>query len=202
MALPAKPAVSPLINTLILLFTLILGIFLITYIVSNSYVICKKMVSRFSIFYSPEKCEIDPRLVELQFDGSVMKEATFTKQIGFFGRLCLPLLFRASTFLQSNWRRVIIKEQRIDDSCIMTRSFYKPSMLRYILTGFERNYQIRIPSRKINRQIRLYSKASNINKELETPILCPALHQCVRRGQGKYNESVIYHRFCGRWGLL
>ena len=48
----------------------------------------------------------------------------------------------------------IIKEQRIDGSYIMTRFVYKSSMLRYILMGFERNYQIRIRSKKINRQKR------------------------------------------------
>lgn len=73
-------------NPMNLLFTLILipivGIFLITNIVTYSKVIDKEQASRFSILYSLRKeCEIDPQLVVLQYEESKMKEAAYAKQI-------------------------------------------------------------------------------------------------------------------------
>jgi hypothetical protein len=47
----------------------------------------------------------------------------------------------------------IVKDKRIYGSCI------NKLMLRFTLKGFERSYQIRIPSNQIN-QIRLYSTVS------------------------------------------
>ena len=66
----------------ILILIPILGIFLITNLVSFSRVICIKRGSRFSILYSLRKeCEIDPQLVVLQYDDSKMKEAGYAKNI-------------------------------------------------------------------------------------------------------------------------
>lgn len=74
-----------------LLFTLLLipmvGIFLITNIVTYSKVIEEKEPATrsrgpFSILYSLRKeCEIDPQLVVLQYEESKMKEAAYAKQI-------------------------------------------------------------------------------------------------------------------------
>ena len=66
----------------ILILIPILGIFLITNLVSFSRVICIKRGSRFSILYSLRKeCEIDPQLAVLQYDDSKMKEAGYAKNI-------------------------------------------------------------------------------------------------------------------------
>ena len=49
-----------------------------------------------------------------------------------------------------------VKEQRLDGSCI------GPTMLRCTLMGFERNYQIRIPSKELHKEkIRFYSTTGN-----------------------------------------
>jgi len=72
-----------------LLFTLILipivGIFLITNIVTNSKVIDKEQPSsRLSNLNSVRKeCEIDPQLDESQYEESQIKEAAYAKQIAF-----------------------------------------------------------------------------------------------------------------------
>ena len=73
-------------NPMNLLFTLILipivGIVLITNIVTYSKIIDKEQASRFSILYLLRKeCEIDPQLVVLQYEESKMKEAAYAKQI-------------------------------------------------------------------------------------------------------------------------
>lgn len=51
-----------------------------------------------------------------------------------------------------------VKEQRVYDSCI--GSLLNSPMLRYTLKGFERNYQVRIPSNHLN-SLRPYSTASS-----------------------------------------
>jgi len=52
---------------------------------------------------------------------------------------------------------IIVKEQRVDGSCIGASSLnIKSPMLRCTLKGFERSYLFRIPSNQIN-QKKLYS---------------------------------------------
>jgi len=54
----------------------------------------------------------------------------------------------------------IVKEQRVDGSCIV------PTMLRCTLMGFERNYQIRVPSKELHKkEIRFYSTTRNLKNE-------------------------------------
>jgi len=54
------------------------------------------------------------------------------------------------------------KEQRVHGSQYANSLF---SYLRCILTGFERNHQVRIPSNQINNRIRLYSLENILNTE-------------------------------------
>ena len=56
-----------------------------------------------------------------------------------------------------------VKEQRVDGS----RCGINSPHLRCTLTGFERNFQIRIPSNQINKQARFYSSKVMSQNELE-----------------------------------
>ena len=47
-------------------------------------------------------------------------------------------------------RNVVVKEQRVDGSYI------NKLMLRCTLTGFERNYQIKIPSNQLKQKTKLF----------------------------------------------
>lgn len=50
---------------------------------------------------------------------------------------------------------IAVKEQRVDGSWCNENTLH----LRYTLKGFERNYQIRIPSNQINKIIYLHDKS-------------------------------------------
>jgi hypothetical protein len=58
-----------------------------------------------------------------------------------------------------------VKEQRVDGSWYGVNILY----LRCTLTGFERNYQVKILSKQINKSIRLYS--SNATQQYEFPFI-------------------------------
>jgi len=64
---------------------------------------------------------------------------------------------------------IFVKEQRVDGSW---RGIYNP-LLRCTLTGFERNYQIRILSKQINTQIRsIYFYRTLQQSLIENPVKC------------------------------
>jgi len=56
---------------------------------------------------------------------------------------------------------IAVKEQRVDGSYFIGKTTHKK--LRCTLMGFERNYQVKILSNQINKQIRLYSSDTIIN---------------------------------------
>jgi hypothetical protein len=59
-----------------------------------------------------------------------------------------------------------VKEQRVDGSCCICSLFISSMQLRCTLMGFERNYQVKIPSKQLNKNKRNYStlvKNSKIN---------------------------------------
>ena len=58
---------------------------------------------------------------------------------------------------------ITVKEQRVDGSYIeyLSKKYY--SMLRYTLVGFERSYQIKIPSNFINFKRNFFTLESKLN---------------------------------------
>ena len=80
--------------------------------------------------------------------------------------VCLTL------FHSSQWiKHIIVKEQRVYGNCIGFNTFEQRnvSMLRCTLTGFERNYQVRILSNQLN-NVRFNS---SINKDKTQPNINP-----------------------------
>ena len=78
------------------------------------------------------------------------------KEMGYRGSKSITDLHKPTSH-----KSVIVKEQRVDGSwCGISLPH-----LRCTLMGFERNYQIRIPSNQKNNLIRLYSSKVILEKE-------------------------------------
>jgi hypothetical protein len=83
---------------------------------------------------------------------------------------------------------IIIKEQRVDGSCI------NKLMIRYTLKGFERSSQIRISSNQIN-QIRLYSTVSGyeVKAQKELDLLNPYFVTGFTDAEGTFMVRIRKH---------
>src|SRR6266516_1970857 len=89
----------------------------------------------------------------------VISQKVIEKEIGYRGSKS-----DFYTYLKTDLKLKSVKEQRVDGSWQVGGA----SCLRCTLTGFKRNYQIRIPSNQINRNtIRFYS--SKPVQQCETP---------------------------------
>ena len=77
-----------------------------------------------------------------------------------------------------------VKEQRVYGSCIGIR--LNSPMLRYTLKGFERNYQVRIPSNHLN-SLRSYSTASFVaNSQIGDYLLKPSFVTGFTDAEGSF----------------
>jgi hypothetical protein len=82
----------------------------------------------------------------------VISQKRIEKEMGYRGS--------KSVFLNPQPKEISVKEQRVDGSCFG----HKPK-LRCTLTGFERNYQIKILSKQLN-----YRSFSTLNSITETEL--------------------------------
>ncbi len=65
---------------------------------------------------------------------------------------------------KSDFKMESVKEQRVDGSWSIAK--YNPMHLRCTLMGFERNYQIKIPSNQLNKQCYSTLSKTGLNNKL------------------------------------
>jgi hypothetical protein len=117
----------------------------------------------------------------INYSGIVISQKMIEKEIGYRGS-------------KSKSNTLFVKEQRVDGSCIGNLCIKnKIPMLRYTLTGFERNYQIKILSNQIN-QIRTYSANNKSQKPIVNGRIDPGFLTGFSDAEGTFSILIQHNK--------